>query len=182
MRIKNIRTDQSEQAISLGAALLAAGRVHLQKTARYSIGFLLQDVVGSSKPKLIFGIKYHQVLVPGKPYFLCYPNAVDDSPENRLKFTSLRNNIKIFALGFSDDFNKFSRLKIKDSFIRKLQNAPEEALWYVGFSIDENSIISLHIEPYSSSDNKGKCMDIPLASYGEMFDFSSVEEEDINEF
>ena len=180
MRLKNIRTDRSEQAISLGAALLAAGRVNLQSTARFSIG-LLSRRAGEAKPKLTFGIKYHQELVPGRPYFLCYEGAPDDSPKNRLIFTSLRNNIDVFAFGFSENYNKFFRLKLKDAISRRLANIPIEDLWHIGFSVDANLIVSVHIVPFNGAGGTKKGMDITLASYSDMFDLSTVVEEDINE-
>ena len=105
MRFKNIRTDKSEQAISLGAALLASGRVNLQKTARYSIGLCTK---GTDKKKhLYYGIKYHQLLETGKPYFICY----NDNPKRRVIYTNLKNNLNEFAVGFSYEFNKFTNLK-----------------------------------------------------------------------
>ena len=180
MRFKNISTDKSEQAISLGAALLAAGRVSLHNTARYSIG-LLHRRADEEKPRLTFGIKYHQELVPGRAYFLCHKDAEDDSPRNRLTFTALKNQIDVFALGFSNNFNKFIRLKLKNSMIAKLSKIPEEGLWYIGYSIDENYIVSVHIAPWDEPDNKKRCMDIPLASYSDMFELTNVEEEDIND-
>lgn len=177
-RLKDISTDKREQAISLGASLLAAGRVRLINTARYSIGLLSQQI-GDKKPRLTFGIKYHQELIPGRPYFLCEEGAIDDSPDNRMIFTSLRNNINVFALGFSDNFNMFLRLQLKENMIRRLANIPSEELWYIGFSIDENCIVSVHIVPYKDPDNPLKAMKIKLASYSDMFELTTVAEEDI---
>ena len=180
MRFKNIRTDRSEQAISLGAALLAAGRVSLQSTARFSIG-LISKSSKEGKPKLTFGIKYHQELIPGRPYYLCHEGSADDSPKNRLIFTNLRNNIDVFAFGFSENYNKFYMLKLKDSISRRLANIPIEGLWHIGFSVDENLIVSVHIVPFGGVGTKNTGMDIKLASYSDMFDLTTVVEEDINE-
>ena len=47
LRVKNVSADKQEQAISLGAALLAAGKVVLKKTARYSIGICTSSHDGS---------------------------------------------------------------------------------------------------------------------------------------
>jgi len=179
-RLKDICTDQREQAISLGASLLAAGRVHLVNSARYSIG-LLSQIIGDTSPQLTFGIRYHQELIPGHPYFLCRKGASDDQPENRMVFTSLRNNINVFALGFSDNFNMFLPLRLKQSMIRKLADIPAEGLWYVGFSIDKNCIVSVHIEPYRSFDRSLKPMCIELASYNDMFGLTTVSEMDIRQ-
>lgn len=178
-RVKNIRTDKSEQAISLGAALLASGRVHLQKTARYSIGLCTRRS-NDQKKNLYYGIKYHQQLIPGRPYFICYNNASDDSPVNRIKYTNLRNNLNEFAVGFSDNFNKFTKLPLRNTMLKRLEGLPVEKLWYIGFSIDDNNIVSVHIVPYYSEGGSNDGMVIPLDSYANMFDMTAVEEEDIN--
>ena len=177
-RLKDICTDQREQAISMGAALLAAGRVHLVNTARYSIGLLSQRF-GEPKPRLTFGIVYHQQLTPGRAYFLCENGDRDDRPENRMVFTGLRNNINMFAIGFSDNHNMFLPLQLKENMRRKLARIPAEGLWHVGFSIDSNCIVSLHIEPYRGFDRTLKPMRIELASYNDMFGLTTVKEMDI---
>ncbi len=175
MRFKNIRTDQSEQAISLGAALLASGRVNLQKTARYSIGLCTKGT--DQKRHLYYGIRYHQQLEAGKPYFICY----NDNPDNRVIYTNLKNNLNEFAVGFSDEFNKFTKLPLKSSILKRLEGLPVESLWYIGFSIDNNNVVSVHIVPYYRMRGRSDGMVIPLDSYANMFDMTAVKEEDINE-
>jgi hypothetical protein len=69
LRTKNITADKREQAISLGAALLAAGKIVLQRTARYSIGLCTKDKSGRVNA-LYYGIKYHSIIEPGKPYLV----------------------------------------------------------------------------------------------------------------
>lgn len=177
-RLKDICTDQREQAISMGAALLAAGRVHLVNTARYSIGLLSQRF-GEPKPQLTFGILFHQQLIPGHAYFLCENGTVSDQPGNRMVFTGLRNNINVFAIGFSDNHNMFFPLQLKESMRKRLAHIPAEGLWHVGFSIDKNCIVSLHIEPYHAFDRNLKPMCIELASYNDMFGLTTVKEMDV---
>ena len=179
-RLKDICTDQREQAISMGAALLAAGRVHLVNTARYSIGLLSQRF-GEPKPQLTFGILFHQKLIPGRAYFLCEKGAVDDKPANSMVFTGLRNNINVFAIGFSDNHNMFFPLQLKASMRRRLAHIPAEGLWHVGFSIDKNCIVSLHLEPYHAFDSNLKPMCIELASYNDMFGLTTVKEMDVRQ-
>ena len=175
MRFKNIRTDKSEQAISLGAALLASGRVNLQKTARYSIGLCTK---GTDKKKhLYYGIKYHQLLETGKPYFICY----NDNPKRRVIYTNLKNNLNEFAVGFSYEFNKFTKLPLKQGILKRLESLPVESLWYIGFSIDSNNVISVHILPYYTTQGANSEMKITLDSYANMFDMTAVREEDIND-
>ena len=178
-RVKNIRTDMSEQAISLGAALLASGRVHLQKTARYSIGLCTRRSTDKKK-NLYYGIKYLQRLVPGRPYFICYPDSEDDSPRNRIKYTNLRNNLNEFAVGFTPEYNKFTKLPLRNTMLSKLEGLPVEKLWYIGFSINDNDIVSVHIVPYYDEEGADSGMVIPLDNYANMFDMTAVEEEDIN--
>lgn len=175
MRFKNIRTDKSEQAISLGAALLASGRVTLQKTARYSIGLCTKGT--DQKRHVYYGIKYHQTLESDKPYFISY----SDNPKNKVIYTNLKNNLNEFAVGFSDNFNRFTRLPLKNNILKRLEGLPVESLWYIGFSIDDNNIVSVHIVPYYSNDIRNDEMVIPLDNYANMFDMTAVKEEDINE-
>ena len=179
-RIKNLRTDKSEQAISLGAALIASGRVILQKTAKFSIGLLTRRSTDAKK-NVYYGITYHQQLVPDKPYFICYHGSEDDSPSNRIIYTNLRNNMNQFAIGFSDDPKRYSKIPLKNEILHKLDPLPVYELCNVGFSIGENNVVSIHIAPCFSSGENDKGMVIPLDSYANMLDLNAAEEEYIDE-
>lgn len=177
LRTKNISEDKREQAISLGAALVAAGKIVLQKTARYSIGVYASGSDGC--PRLYYGIKYHQIVEPGKPYFICFnENASPDDPKNRVTYGALHGNIKIFAIEFTERRNHGGLMNIKSEILERMQKLPQEGFWNLGFSMDESDVISFHIVPRPipglGSSNEG--IVIPLDSYARMFDLTAVRE------
>ena len=171
LRTKNISEDKREHAISLGAALLAEGKIVLQKTARYSIG-----VYASGRPR--YGIKYHQILEPGKPYFICMSEEKPDEPDNRVTYGGLHGNIKEFAIEFTERRDHGGLMRLKPELLERMQSLPEEGFWYLGFSMDESDVISFHIVPRPvpgvPTTNKGVV--IPLESYTKMFDLTAVRE------
>lgn len=171
MRTKNISEDKREQAISLGAALLAEGKIVLQKTARYSIG-----VYASGRPR--YGIKYHQILEPGKPYFICMSEEKPDEPGNRVTYGGLHGNIKEFAIEFTERRDHGGLMRLKPELLKRMQSLPEEGFWYLGFSMDESDVISFHIvpRPIPGLPTTNKSVVIPLESYTKMFDLTAVRE------
>ncbi len=171
LRVKNINAAQSEQAIALGAALIASGRVVLQKTARYSIGLF-----SNNKTILSYGIKFHQRIEPEKPYFLLHGNAEEDTVSNRFCYASLRNNITHFAIGHHPYMNKGFPAALKPEFLERLAAVPDGQLWHIAFSMDENDIISFHIVPMYPTDGNSEGIVIPLDSYTNMFDLTAGEE------
>lgn len=178
LRTKNISADKREQAISLGAALLAAGKIVRQKTARYSIGLCTKDKNG--KPKaLYYGIKYHQTIETGKPYFLLMPGATRDEPDQRVTWASLHGNIESFAIEFSDRLNHGGIIDVKPAILSRLSQLPVDGFWYCGFSMDENDVVSFHVVPYDGLPGiftRHKGVVIPLDSFNNMFDLSAVRE------
>lgn len=176
LRMKNVSADKQEQAISLGAALLAAGKVVLQKTARYSIGIFSNGSDG--KPRLSYGIKYHQTVEPGKPYFLCRNEDQPDEPSNRVTYGGLNGNIRSFAIEFSDRRDHGGLMNLKPEMLERLQRLPEHNYWNLGFSMDESDVISFHIVPrfMLGISNKDESIVIPLDSYSRMFDLTDVKE------
>lgn len=176
LRVKNVSADKQEQAISMGAALLAAGKVILQKTARYSIGIFTHGYDG--RPRLYYGIKYHQIVETGRPYFLCYDNKKPDDPRNRVAYGALYGNIKTFAIEFSDRRNHGGLVNLKPEMLARLQQVPQEGFWNLGFSMDKSDVISFHIvpRPIPGSENKNEGIVIPLDSYSKMFDLTDVKE------
>lgn len=176
LRVKNVSADKQEQAISLGAALLAAGKVVLEKTARYSIGIYASGSDG--RKRLFYGIRYHQTVEAGKPYFLCFNDQKPDEPSNRVTYGALHGNIKTFAIEFTDRKNHGGLMNLKPEMLARLQRLPEEGFWNLGFSMDESDVISFHIVPRPMpgiSSQKGSIV-IPLDSYSKMFDLTDVKE------
>lgn len=176
LRVKNVSADKQEQAISLGAALLAAGKVVQKKTARYSIGIYTTGYDG--KGRLFYGIKYHQTVEAGKPYFLCADDQKPDVPQNRVTYGGLSGNIKTFAIEFSDHKNRGGLMQLKPEMLERLQRVPDNGFWNLGFSMDKSDVISLHIAPKSllGTESQGNDIVIPLDSYTRMFDLTAVKE------
>lgn len=174
-RIKNIPTDKRELAISMGAALLAAGRVVLHKTARYSIG--LYTEAGGIK-NLHYGIHFHQTIVPGQPYFICHKGSADDSEPNRIVFGALYGNIEHFAIEFSNREDCGGLMAIKQEILQRLEKLPVEGFWNCGFSVDESDIVTFHVVPrlLPGFPATSKGISIRLESYSNMFDLTAVKE------
>lgn len=176
LRLKNINSDKSEQAIALGAGLLASGRVVLQKTARFSIGLSSESSAKVNKKHIYYGIRFHQQVDPGQPYFMLRGNAVEDAVDNRIVYGGLKNNITHFVVQFSQALDRGFPMAIKNEFRRKLDDLPEEGVWNCGFSMDENDIISFHIVPVRGLETVFKETIIPLDNYTNLFDLTAGEE------
>ncbi len=174
LRVKNIDLARSEQAIALGAGLLASGRVVLQKTARYSIGLYSRGT--DKRNNLSYGIRWHQEIEPGRPYFLLCAGEEEDNGTNRTNYGALRNNITHFVVEFSPAPNKGMTMALKPTFLKRLEAIPDEGIWNCGFSMDEDEVISFHIVPRSGQDPKLKEIVIRLDSYTNLFDLTAGEE------
>lgn len=174
-RTQNITASKREQAISLGAALIAAGKIVLQKIARYSIGLYLVSSGGARR--LAYGIKFNQIVELNKPYFLLKSENGEDSPRREI-IGSLRTNITNFAIEFSDRRNHGGLMALKPEMLARLEQLPETGFWNCGFSMDESDVISFHIVPhvlpYLGKRSEG--LVIPLESYSKMFDLTAVTE------
>lgn len=175
MRTKNIAANKREQAISLGAALIAAGKIDLQKTARYSIGIYAPRSDGVYE--LHYGIKYHQTIEPGRPYFICNSDTDSDIPANRSTYGRLNGEIKNFAIEFTERTNHGGLMVLKREMLEQLKALPEHGFWNCGFSMDESDIVSFHVVPSHMMKGKNvKPLVIPLGSYSKMFDLTDVKE------
>ena len=175
MRTKNIAANKREQAISLGAALIAAGKIDLQKTARYSIGIYAPRSDGVYE--LHYGIKYHQTIEPGRPYFICNSDTDSDTPANRSTYGRLNGEIKNFAIEFTERTNHGGLMVLKREMLEQLKALPEHGFWNCGFSMDESDIVSFHVVPSHMMKGKNvKPLVIPLVSYSKMFDLTGVKE------
>ena len=175
MRTKNIVANKREQAISLGAALIAAGKIDLQKTARYSIGIYAPRSDGVYE--LHYGIKYHQTIEPGRPYFICNSDTDSDIPANRSTYGRLNGEIKNFAIEFTERTNHGGLMVLKREMLEQLKALPEHGFWNCGFSMDESDIVSFHVVPSHMMKGKNvKPLVIPLGSYSKMFDLTDVKE------
>ena len=176
LRTRSITADKREQAISLGAALIAAGKVVLKKTARYSIGLCTKAKDGAMEP--FFAIRCHQDIEPGHPYFLLNRGAKKDCRETRAVWAALAGNIESFAIEFTERTDHCAMINLKPEIQSRLRRLPEYGLWNCGFSIDENDVVSFHLVPVSvpGMDQKQQGLVIPLDSYANMFDLTAVKE------
>ena len=68
-------------------------------------------------------------------------------------------------------------MRPKPEILKRLRDLPDDGMWYIGFSMDENDIVSLHLVPRSSmSDTNCKEITTPLDSYRNMFEMQEVRE------
>lgn len=130
----------SEQAISLGAALLAEGLVKLQKTSSFSLGVLSQD---NGKVDISYAIKYKQDIIPGDIYF------TKDHYGGYYVYM-LMDEIKEFLLNFGPNDTTATKATLKDDVKKSLRdietNVYHTAL--IGFSFDESEVITMHVVSY----------------------------------
>ncbi|MCD8086523.1 MAG: Hsp70 family protein [Clostridiales bacterium] len=168
-RTQNIAADRRELAISLGAALLAEGKVVLQKTARYSIGLYTfsQDGVGKSR----FAIRCHQPVKTDWIYFLLFDESKPDTPANRLAYSGLKKNIDTFVIEFPG-YQGSVKMVLKQEMRERLARLPDIDLCDCGFSMDENEIVTFHAVPHQGM--SGPKYAIPLERYAQMFEITEV--------
>lgn len=173
--IKHMGAKNKEQAIALGAALLAEGKVQLQKTARYSIGLCTQDNRG--RKHICYGIHYLQTVETGKVYFLCFNN---DPAKPRIY---AHPQLDCFMIGNLRQEEKDghgweygSLMRPKPEILRRLRSLPDDGFWKIGFSMDENDVVSLHLLPAMSGTEERKEITVPLDSYRNMFEMQEVHE------
>lgn len=175
LRTKNIHADKRELAISLGAALLAAGKVTQKKTARYSIGLYSAGPDRVYRAK--FAIRCLQTVETGKPYYILRNSEEPDSPENRVVFGGISKQIKNFVISFSSQDNVGGLMTLKPAMIKKLERIPQDGFWNCGFSLDESDIVRFHISPASfGKRTRAKEIVIPLDNYVGMFELTEVTE------
>ena len=175
LRTKNIHADKREQAISLGAALLAAEKVEQKKTARYSIG--LWSASTDLKFRINYGIRCHQDVEPEHPYYILNDTKKPDTPNNRKKFAALYKNIRDFVISFTNEEDLGVLIPLKPEMLQRLDKIPKRGVWNCGFSMDENDIVRFHISPDKLlGAPESKELVIPLDDYTGMFELAEVKE------
>lgn len=180
-RTNGISASTRELAISMGAALLAAQKVVLQQTARQSIGIASDMVMVNGEKqfqKLYYGITYHQPIKPNKIYYMRrdYDEKKIDDPKNWVLYTALRNNLTAFVTESSHLRTAGYLMPLKPEMIKRLQKLPATGVWHVGFSMDENSVIYLHVTPniIPGLPTPATPDPIPLDSFNNLFALSAV--------
>lgn len=178
-RTKGISASARELAISMGASLLAASKVVLRQTARYSIG-IASDMDPDTKEyqRLFYGITYRQPIQPNKIYYIRYDYAPQklDAPQNWVPYGGLKKNLKAFVTESSHLRNAGDLMPLTQEMLNRLNNLPEGGVWHVGFSMDENGVISLHVTPriLANVPTPPTPKPIPLDSFQNLFALSEV--------
>lgn len=166
-RTKGLTVSENEKAVSYGAALLAAGKVILKTTASYGLGLQVRSRKDSTKRHLIYAIRYSQEISENTVYY------VTESNGHRPKFTSVHEVIHRLISNDNTDDAKGYTMMMKYEYIRTLSTLPTKGIFYIGFSIDENHIITLHIVSASDETIDYK---YPLDNYEMMFDMQTVDD------
>ena len=168
-RLKNIDAAKMEMAIACGAALIAADKVKLKKLAPLSMGLRLSN--GGDGYEDLYAIRYHQPIVPNRPYYLLRQNAVEDTITNRVKLIGV-TGITEFVIRDDETLDKGGiRALLKEEFQKKFAGLSGNCLYYFGLSMDENGIYSFHVEP---TDNPNGAKKVQLASFQEMMELQGV--------
>lgn len=171
LRVRNIDVENKELAISLGAALLAAGRVRQQRISRFSIGLSTAPVDGKRQAR--YAIHRLQELQPETPYYILRNPDEKDEPKNRIKYGALYKNVTDFAINYTNDPTEAVRLRLKPEMIQRLQERlPREGLLNCGFSVDRNDTLYFHALPttFSNKCDYKKEEKIPLESFDNLFE------------
>ncbi len=182
-RLEGIGSENKESAISLGAALLAAGKITIRNTAPYSIGIYCPDQNGNST--LNYAINYREDIDFNRVYYIENP---DGTP---IFFSNTTGEIKKFVIG--DNLGGVE-LPIRKELVSRLQAQMNDLslsngllFQSYGFSMDESEVISFHIRTHEwdhiHNRNKGKNVPeykdervIELSNYNELFDLTLINE------
>ncbi len=178
LKAVKVSADKREQAVSLGAALLAAGQVIQRKIARYSIGLYGRGAGEGEKGRIYYGIRCRQPFEPDVPYFLLTDEEKPDVPENRAVWAALHGNIRYFVIGNTEEQDRGILMRVKPEILERLNRLPKNGLWNCGFSMDESERVTFHLVPCSVPGIQAEqdSIQIGLESYEEMFDLTVVEE------
>ena len=171
-RITGITDDRREQAISLGAALIAAGKVQLKRTAKYSIGLYTTKTGTDEIQEFFYGIKFRQEIIPDMPYF------IRNKDGKVATWACLNQNINKLAIEFSGRENCGGLLDLKPKMIERLNSLPSKGFWQCAFSMDNNEVISMIFveKPLNSTDAPQETIRIVLDNYEKMFNLTNIRE------
>ena len=143
---------QREKAIAHGAALFANEVIKLCNVAHFSIGTYAKYPDGRRFNR--YAINYGQEIKTDEIYF-----ARDD---NGTPYPTTSGSIGQFLLNFTNRESMAIDMKPKEEFERKLESISCGLVIVVGFSIDADDRVSVHIYNYDM--NRGKMEDKPTAS------------------
>ncbi len=167
-RTRGLTVTQREKAVSFGAALLAARKVILKKTAPYSLGLQVQNKYDPGKRHLIYAIPFNHVIENEQE--ICYIRENDGS---KSKFVSIsQKGLRLISYD-KPDTTKGYPMKMKPELMNTLRSIPNTGAWYIGFSLDENLMVTMHI---ISVNDETRDFQYLLDNYELLFDMQTVEE------
>ncbi len=156
-----------ERAISLGAALLAAGVIGIRNTAAYSIGVWAYDI--NKKVCLNYAIRYKQDIEFHKVYY------ARGSVDNEIfVIQAISGGFDKFLVNFGHDDRTACFALAKEEFAKKLANVVKNQYHtaVVGFSIDPSGVVSIHVHDYDVL--KGvigeEDHEVELTKFGDLFE------------
>lgn len=141
-----------EKAISFGTALLAADAVMLCTISEYSLGIYAKYPNGTLFD--CYAINIGQEIKPYTYYF-----AVD---ENGFPFPVVAAKLDMFLLNFTNCKDDAICMKPREHYARKLSSIKCSPVVVVGFSVDSDENITVHIFNYDTIEQK--IPDKPTAS------------------
>ena len=169
-RQKNIILNRAdcEKAISLGAALLAAGRVHICKTASYAVGVWAYDGDGNLWQNT--AIQFRQTLICNYIYDVRTADG-----EKMVVYVPL-GGLTRFMVSFGNQNDTPCMAVLKPEFAKILEDICHEqcSFVHVGFSVDASETVHIHLQAYDVMRQREDAnkWDIPLAKFDEIFDFT----------
>lgn len=161
--------EEREQAISLGAALLAADIVLIKDTAPYSIGVNYERSAGE---KTYYSINYRQEIIADQPYY-----AKDDHGD-MLKFMIFDGRIEKLLYNKSTTEKNRCELIPKEIFREKIKNTIRKDVMIaaIGFSLDRSNVLSIHFLEFDSETDSfvKESKPMELAQLTKLFDVQLV--------
>ena len=99
-----------------------------------------------------------------------------DDPGNWVLYAGLRDNLTSFVTESSHLRTAGYLMPLKPEMVKRLRQLPDNGVWYVGFSMDENSVIYLHVTPVVIPDTPTPPTPKPIVldSFNNLFALSAV--------
>lgn len=173
-RTENIILNKSdcEKAISLGTALIAAGKVGIRKTAPFSIG--VWAVTSDRKVSFNYAIRYKQDIEADKVY---YARGIKDDAIRA--FLALSGRIDKFLINLSDNDSTACQALVKEEYAKKMEDMIKSKgkTAAIGFSINQSDVVSIHVFDYDVMNKKvgTEINRIQLTKFRELFEITAID-------
>jgi len=169
-RTENIilHREDREQAVSLGAALLAADVVGICYTAPYSISVNRRVASGDA---IEYAFRYRQDITYNKPYFICAPDGC------KRIFLIPQGKIENLVYNGGSEDRTAQILTLKKEFANLLSGvAKDMGLAAIGFSLDSSGVLSIHVLDYDDLEDRfaGESRQVELGAINRMVDLDNV--------